>query len=175
MALDYSFTMAQAASTHPDAPVPSIVAYASKLPMQDAAADCAVAFMCLHDIDDVAGVIVELGRVLQAGGALVIAIVHPLNSAGGFDRSDPGRLPPYVIQDAYTEARHYTNVRARDGLSMTYHGIHRPLQTYTEALTNAGFAIRRLREVASDDSDNKWSRIPLFLHIVASRLSDADR
>jgi hypothetical protein len=31
--------------------------------------------------------------------------------------------------------------------------------------------IERLREQTTDDSDNKWHRIPLFLHIVASRLS----
>jgi hypothetical protein len=51
---------------------------------------------------------------------------------------------------------------------MTYHGEHRPLQSYTEALTDAGFVINRLREPTTADPRDKWHRIPLFLHIVAS-------
>jgi hypothetical protein len=94
--------------------------------------------------------------------------VHPLNSAGDFDTAAADPKPPYIIRDSYTEARHYTNLRRRDGLSMTYHGVHRPLQTYTEALADAGLVIERLRERATDDPENKWYRIPLFLHIVAS-------
>ena len=168
LAIDRSPTMIRSAATHPEEPVPAVVADAADLPLPDDAADCAVAFMSLHDIDDVVPAIAEIGRVLAVGGKLVMAIVHPLNSAGDFDRETAGPNPPYIIPDSYTEARHYTNIRTRDGLSMTYHGIHRPLQTYTEALAEAGFAIERLREQGSDDPENKWSRIPLFLHIVAT-------
>jgi SAM-dependent methyltransferase len=170
LAIDRSMTMSRSAATHPEEPVPAVVADAVNLPLPDAVADCAVAFMCLHDIDDVVPAIAEIGRILAIGGKLVIAIVHPLNSAGSFDQSAPGQKPPFVIKDAYTEPRHYTNTRVRDGLSMTYHGIHRPLQVYTEALADAGLVIERLREQTTDDPGNKWSRIPLFLHIVASRV-----
>jgi SAM-dependent methyltransferase len=169
LAVDRSLTMTRSAATHPDEPVPAVVADAANLPLPDAAADCAVAFMSLHDIDDVVPAIAEAGRVLEPGGKLVMAIVHPLNSAGDFDREAVGPEPPYIIRDAYTEPRHYATTRTRDGLSMTYHGIHRPLQAYTEALTDAGLVIERLREHSSDDPDDKWHRIPLFLHIVASR------
>src|SRR3954447_311856 len=171
LAIDRSLTMTQSAATHPQEPVPAVVADAVNLPVPDAAADCAVAFMSLHDIDNVVPAIAEIGRILSVGGKLVLAIVHPLNSAGYFDRDAPRLKPPYIIRDAYTEARHYTTTRTRDGLSMTYHGIHRPLHTYTEALADAGLVIERLREQTTDDSDNKRHRIPLFLHIVASRLS----
>jgi SAM-dependent methyltransferase len=167
LAIDRSLTMSRSAATHPEEPVPAVVADAVNLPLPDATADCAVAFMCLHDIDNVVSAIAEIGRILTAGGKLVIAIVHPLNSAGSFDQD--GAKPPYVIRDAYTKARSYTTTRTRDGLSMTYHGIHRPLQVYTEALADAGLVIERLREHTTDDPDDKWSRIPLFLHIVASR------
>lgn len=112
MAIDYSFAMTQAASTHPEAPVPAFVADAGKLPFRDAAADCAVAFMCLHDIDNVVAAIAEMSRILQPGGKLVFAIVHPLNSAGDFERGDASAAPPYVIQDAYTEARGTTPMSA---------------------------------------------------------------
>ncbi|WP_166678043.1 class I SAM-dependent methyltransferase [Kribbella kalugense] len=163
LAIDRSLTMSRSAATHPEVPVPAVVANAVNLPLPDATADCAVAFMSLHDIDNVEMAIAEIGRVLAVGGKLVMAIVHPLNSAGAFDQAR------YVIRDSYTEARNYTTTRTREGLSMTYHGIHRPLQVYTEALADAGLVIERLREHASDDPDDKWSRIPLFMHIVASR------
>ncbi|NIK59611.1 class I SAM-dependent methyltransferase [Kribbella shirazensis] len=167
LAIDRSPTMTRSAATYPGQPVPAVVADAVHLPLPDAAADCAVAFMCLHDIDDVVPAIAEIGRILAPGGKLVLAIVHPLNSAGDFDRDAPQL--PYVIRDAYTQPRHYATTRTRDGLSMTYHGIHRPLHTYTEALADAGLVIERLREHSSDDPDDKWYRIPLFMHIVASR------
>lgn len=170
LAVDYSLTMSRAAASHPEVPVPAVVADARNLPLPNAVADCAVAFMSLHDIDDVEVAIAEIGRILAPGGVLVLAIVHPLNSAGGFDRRNAGKKPSYLIRDSYTQTRHYTQVRTRDGVSMTYHGIHRPLQAYTDALANAGLVIKQLRESATEDPDNKWSRIPLFLHIVAARL-----
>lgn len=169
LAIDRSWTMSQSAAAHPEEPVPAVVADAVNLPVADAAADCAVAFMSLHDIDNVVPAIAEISRILAVGGKLVMAIVHPLNSAGSFDRDAADSNPPYIIRDAYTEARHYITTRTRDGLSMTYHGIHRPLQVYTEALADAGLVIERLREHTADDPGDKWHRIPLFLHIVAVR------
>jgi ubiquinone/menaquinone biosynthesis C-methylase UbiE len=169
LALDHSFTMVHSAATHAGEPVPTAVADAARLPLPDAAADCVVAFMSLQDIDNVTAAIAEIGRVLATGGRLVMAIVHPVNSAGSFDRTAAGANPPFVIEGAYTQARHYTTTRTRDGLSMTYHGIHRPLNTYTHALSSAGLVIEQLREQTTDDADDKWHRIPLFLHIVASQ------
>ena len=124
--------------------------------------------MCLHDMDDLAAVLTEASRVLQVGGHLVLALVHPLNSAGAFDRTDSSSMPAYVIHDAYTEERHYTDVRTRNGLSMTYNGIHRPLHAYTTALSSAGFSIQQLREISSDEPDNKWLRVPLFCTLSPS-------
>jgi hypothetical protein len=117
----------------------------------------------------------EIARILTVGGHLVMAIVHPINSAGHFsgDRDDATR--PFVIDEAYTQSKHYVSTRASEGLTMTYHGEHRPLQAYTEALSDAGFVINRLREQTSADTRDKWHRIPLFLHIVASLQLPKDR
>jgi hypothetical protein len=60
---------------------------------------------------------------------------------------------------------------SRDGLTMTFNAEHRPLQAYTEALAAAGLVIERLREPTNDDPAKPWCRIPLFLHIVAVKLS----
>ena len=57
---------------------------AAKLPLADSSADCAVAFMCLQDIDDMPGAIREIARVLEDGRQLALAIVHPCISRQGF-------------------------------------------------------------------------------------------
>ena len=48
------------------------------------------------------------------------------------------------------------------------------MQDYFRAVTEAGFLIERIGEVGADDPADKWSRVPLFLHIRA-RLDDPVR
>jgi hypothetical protein len=126
--------------------------------------------MCLQDIDDMPAAIKEIGRILSVGGHLVLAIVHPINSAGHFSGDKDDATRPFVIDESYTQPKRYVTARARENLTMTYHGEHRPLQAYTDALTGAGFVIDQLREPTSTDPQDKWHRIPLFLHILASLL-----
>jgi SAM-dependent methyltransferase len=170
LAVDLSLTMTSAAASHPTDPVPAVVADATSLPLRAGAADCAVAFMSLHDIDDMPAAVAESARILAIGGHLVMAIVHPINTAGQFVgvKGDPDR--PFVISGSYLHPLRYVETFARDdGLNMTFHGEHRPIQAYTEALAEAGFVIERLREVTDPDPERAWQRIPLFLSIVAVR------
>ena len=168
LAVDLSLAMTRAAATHPAAPVPAVVADAARLPLATGAADCAVAFMSLHDLEPLPTAIREVARVLAVGGRLVIAIVHPLNSAGRFtgDKADADR--PFVIEGSYLQPERYVDTFDRGGLTMTFHGEHRPLQTYTEALADAGFVIEGLREPTSPEPASPWRRVPLFLNIVAA-------
>jgi SAM-dependent methyltransferase len=168
LAVDLSLTMTRAAATHSEDPVPAVVADATRLPLASGAADCAVAFMSLHDIDDMPAAIREIARILAAGGRLIIAIVHPINSAGHFtgDKADTGR--PFVIEGSYLQPERYVDTVASDGLTVTFHGEHRPLQAYTEALADAGLVIERLREPTNPDPAKPWQRVPLFLNIVAA-------
>jgi len=168
LAVDRSPAMSRAAAAHPVQPVPAIVADATELPLATGTADCAVAFMSLHDIDHMPAALREIARILTVGGHLVMAIVHPINSAGHFPGDNDDATRPFVIDESYTQPKHYTTTRARQGRTMTYHGVHRPLQAYTEALADAGFVINQLREPTSTDTRDKWHRIPLFLHILAS-------
>ncbi len=171
LAIDRSFAMSHSAAKHSVDPVPAIVADAASLPLPAGIADCAVAFMCLQDIDNMPAAVQEIARILTVGGQLAMAIVHPINSAGHFpgDTADASR--PFVIDESYTQPKQYVTTRVREGQTMTYHGEHRSLQAYTEALTDAGFVINRLREPTSNDPQDKWHRIPLFLHILASKYS----
>lgn len=168
LATDLSLAMSRAAAAHPADPVPAVVADAARLPLAGASADCAVAFMSLHDIDHMPAAVREIARVLTVGGRLVMAIVHPINSAGQFagDKADVDR--PFVIGGSYLQPRRYVDTVTHESLTVTFHGEHRPLQAYTEALADAGFVLERLREPTDLDPAKPWRRIPLFLNIVAT-------
>jgi SAM-dependent methyltransferase len=151
-----------------------LVADAAHLPFGEGAADLAVAFMSLHDVDDMAAAVREIARVLDAGGVLCAAIVHPINSAGQFEGPAPDAR--FVIEGSYMEPHRYRDAIERSGLPMTFSSMHRPLQAYTNALASAGFTIDVLREVTVDDTMGSdviehlgWRRLPLFLDLRARK------
>ena len=141
------------------------VADAAKLPFDDAAFDRVVSFMCLHDVDDLDGAVSEIARVLEPGGVASIAVVHPINSAGRFEKH--GR---FVIRGSYLASFRYTDEVERDGLAMTFESQHRPISAYFDALGKAGLVVDALREPATESHDS-WSRLPLFLHLRARKLA----
>jgi len=149
------------------------IADAAALPLDDASADLVVAFMSLHDIDAMEAVLRDIARVLQPGGRLCFAIVHPINSAGRFER--PAADAPFVIAGDYLRPFRYADTVERDGLAMTFHSQHRPLEAYCGALAAAGLLIESLREPGvpdhglSSDASRRWQRLPLFLHVRALR------
>jgi len=57
----------------------------------------------------------------------------------------------------------------RDGLAMTFHGEHRPLSAYFSVLRGSGFVVEDIREVTVEAPTDRWSRIPMFLHLSAVR------
>jgi SAM-dependent methyltransferase len=87
---------------------------AAALPFADACADLAVAFMSLQDVDEPDTAIEEIARVLETGGCLCIAIVHPLNSAGQFESEEPDS--PFVVRDSYLDPFRYRDTIERDDL-----------------------------------------------------------
>jgi ubiquinone/menaquinone biosynthesis C-methylase UbiE len=147
------------------------LANAAKLPIDDQSADLAIAFMSMQDIDDLRSAVSEAARILRPGGRLVMAIVHPINSAGQF--VDESADSEFIISDRYLGERRYSDTFARDGLEMTFHSQHRPLETYSRALEKAGFLMEAIREHPVPDSEaqsersKRWQRVPLFLHIRA--------
>jgi ubiquinone/menaquinone biosynthesis C-methylase UbiE len=165
--------LARLAATH-DEPQTVLVADAAALPVTNACADQAVAFMSLQDIDDLDGAVREAGRVLRRGGQLSLAILHPLSTAGGF--VDETFDSPFIITDPYPRPRQFVDSVERDGLAMEFHSMHRPLDAYTRALQHGGFVIDVLHESVPDDEYvrehprlQRQTRIPWYLHIRALR------
>ena len=170
--VDGSQTMVAAArEADPDTEV--LVADAAKLPFDDGAFDCVIAFMSLQDVDDHVGAIGEVARVLEAGGRLCMAIVHPLNSAGEFAGTESDS--PFIVTGSYLEPSAYADTVERDGFGLTFVSRHRPIESYTDAIADSGLLIERIRESAfpanavSSESSRKWLRIPLFLHVRAAK------
>ena len=149
------------------------LANATALPLDDASADLAVAFMSLHDIDAMPLAVREIARILEPGGRLCFAIVHPINSAGRFEASSADAS--FVIKGDYLATFGYSDAVERDGLSMIFHSEHRPIETYFRALEEAGLLVEALREpkvpddALTSESGRRWQRVPLFLHLRARR------
>ena len=171
--IDASPSMAALARGHAD-PLPACVADGTALPFPDETFDLVVAYMCLHDIDDLPGATAEIGRVLARGGRLCAAIVHPLNSAGRFQGREPEA--PFVIAGSYADAHPVADTVARDEYQLTFHSEHRPLEAYSRALESAGLLTEAIREARlsaeaaeREPEQRRWARIPLFLHLRAVR------
>lgn len=143
------------------------------LPMDDASADLAIAFMSLHDIEEMDLAVNEIARILEPGGKLCFAIVHPINSAGKFERRAADA--PFVIKGNYLRPFYYSDTIQRDGLTVKVHSKHRPIEAYFVALEAAGLLVEALREThipdnsLTDEASRRWQRLPLFLHVRARR------
>jgi ubiquinone/menaquinone biosynthesis C-methylase UbiE len=163
--VDSSETMV-AAARNADPGGEYVVADAAALPFPDGHADLVVAFMSLMDVDDMADAVREAARVLEPGGRLVLAVVHPINSGHELEREHPE--DHLVLVRDYFDRRRYTDVIERAGLRMTFESRHWTLQDYFDAILGAGFRVEALREVG-DPEHPRWSRYPLFLHVRAAR------
>jgi SAM-dependent methyltransferase len=164
--VELSPALAFAATSHPKAAGEVVLADATSLPIPDGVAGCVIAFMSLQDIDRFELAVAEAHRVLFPEGCFILAITHPLNTAGTFGAATLERDRPYVVQDWF-KRRILVREAERNGLSMTFELEHRPLQAYTDALFAAGFLIDQIQELGEPDPQDKWSRIPLFLHMRA--------
>jgi ubiquinone/menaquinone biosynthesis C-methylase UbiE len=170
LAVDQSPTMV-AAAREADRELEVAQADAAQLPLEDAAADLVIAFMSLMNAEDLDGVVREAGRVLERGGRLCFAIVHPVNTAGRFISEEPDA--PFVVRDSYFEHVDVETHVEKSGLTMTFLDRHRPLQDYSRALEDAGFLIEAIREIPNTEdppeleAQLRWRRIPLFLDVRA--------
>lgn len=129
---DAAFAMVKAAAGVPGG-CAGVVADAVRLPLRDRCADLVIAFMCLHDFDDMRAAVAEAARVLAPGGRLAVALLHPVVTA---------RLAGTYA----AECRYSVATPEKGGLAMTYEGLHRPLTAYTAAMAASGLVIEAIRE-----------------------------
>jgi SAM-dependent methyltransferase len=144
---------------------------AAALPFPDRSFDLVLAFMSLHDMDDLPKVVAEAARVLVPHGRFCFAVEHPFQKAGGWvDADDPAS--PFVVDRAYLAERRSAAVVDRDGVRMEFVSADRPLDAYGRALAAAGLLVEAVREPVPDEElvrerprMAKWRRIPIFLHV----------
>jgi molybdopterin-guanine dinucleotide biosynthesis protein A/SAM-dependent methyltransferase len=155
--IDTSPTLAEAARTA-EPPTQVLVADAAEVPLDDGVADLVLAFMSLMNVDDLDAVVAEAARLLEPGGRLCFAVVHPAKSVAD-------------ARGAYFQQAPYTTTSERGGRSMRFHEMHHPLEAFTRALERAGLLIETLREPVPDDEHvaahpemERWRREPCFLH-----------
>jgi ubiquinone/menaquinone biosynthesis C-methylase UbiE len=149
------------------------IAPGTDLPFEDARFDLVMAYNVLMDVQDVAATLTEIRRVLRPAGVVVISISHPLSDHGRFATTEAAA--PFVIQDDYFGCKWIEGTEERNGLRMQFAGWSLPLEAYTTALEDAGFAITSLREPVPETGDQwrhlrRWTRIPLFLWLKARPL-----
>jgi SAM-dependent methyltransferase len=154
-----------------DMSLPVSFADAARLPIRDGAADLVVAFMSLLDVDDYVEAIAEVGRILAPSGCFCFAIVHPIAESGRF-----GDDETFTMTRSYGEVWRYPDHLSRDGVEMTFHSEHRPIEAHSRALEAAGLTSEAIREpipsegeVLSAPHEARWRRVPNFL-MVRSRL-----
>jgi SAM-dependent methyltransferase len=148
----------------------AVVADATGLPFDDGAFDLVVAYMSLMNMDDLDGAVREIGRVLEPGGRLCAADIHPFN-VGEFVGDD------YVITGSYLEPATKVFESDRDGIRVTFHDHAIPLERYSRAFEAAGLALEALREPQPPDAflaarpvAARRRRFPLLLHMRMVKL-----
>ena len=119
LGIDASRAMVAAAASVPGAAGRVAAGDPAALPVAGAAADCAVAFMSLQDIDHMEQAVAEAARVLVPGGRLVIAVTHPANTAGKFAPGPDEAARPFVVHGSWFERRALADTCKRDGYTMT--------------------------------------------------------
>jgi SAM-dependent methyltransferase len=146
----------------------AVVADAADLPFEDGAFDLVVAYMSVMNLDDPEAAVREAARVLDRGGRLCIAVVHPIDGAGAFEGDD------FVIAGSYFEPDPKVWVSDRDGIQITFYDRALPLERLVPAHEEAGLLIEAIHEPQPSDDfvrahplSERRRRVPLFLHLRA--------
>jgi SAM-dependent methyltransferase len=106
----------------------------SPLPFADGAFDDVIASLVLHYLEDWAGPLAELRRVLTSGGRLIVSVDHPIV----FKLVNPSA--------DYFATRKWSFEWTFGGHTALMSFWHRPLHAMTDAFTTAGFRISVIGE-----------------------------
>lgn len=166
--VDASERMVEFARQHHEA----VVADAAELPFADRSFALVIAYMSLMNFDDLRRTVAEIARVLDRGGSLCAAVLHPLAAAGSW--ADPSEAESTFVVDEYFSGPTKTWQSDRGDVRVTFYDRPIPLSRYADALESAGLLIQTLREpVPSDEFVQQWPRwararrVPIYLHFRA--------
>jgi ubiquinone/menaquinone biosynthesis C-methylase UbiE len=112
------------------------------LPFPDDTFDDVIAALVLHYLEDWAGPLAELRRVLKPGGRLIVAVDHPFVTV--LSDFEAGRKASYFGVSKRTEE---WTIGDQTALMSFW---HRPMHAMAEAFTAAGFRISVISEPEPD-------------------------
>ncbi len=147
------------------------------LPIENSTQDLVVCNHLLNDLPDPQGPIREFARILSPGGRIVILMLHPCFYN---DRSTRASSGNDELASSYFTQRKVSQQFDVDGIISPAEvtSWHRPLEFYSQALSNAGFYLTSLSEPHPTpeqvESDPWWADHfprPLFLLLVAQKHS----
>jgi SAM-dependent methyltransferase len=141
------------------------------LPFAQDCFDLAVAYNSLQVVADMAGTVREAARVLVPGGHFCVVVSHPLADVGRFVDDTPNAA--FAIREDYFLNRRVEDKVERDNLEMTFRGWTYSLEDYAIAFERAGFLIEAMREPKPREAPGRyerWSRVPMFLFIRATKV-----
>ncbi len=159
----------QARSRHGNTGEFSVADLREGLPFHADAFDLVVCQLALDHIADWDPVAAEFGRVLEAGGSVVLSLDHPFTTYFVIDHE-----PPDVGNARAKEADYYQIERfVKDWGDVSMPVYRRPLREVVRPLFAAGFSLTDLREPLPEvDNENLnyfAERTPRFL-VVCARL-----
>lgn len=150
--------------------------------LEDGAFDLVVCNMALMDIENAAGAIQEVARVLRPGGRFVASLSHPC-----FDKVDTsGWTIEYIypLTTIWRKISRYREIAAADlpwelvpGQTVMTRAYHRPLSWYFRALRAATLVVAALEEpepteeLASSRQGPWIAEIPLHVVLEAWKIS----
>lgn len=130
--------------------------------------DKAVFMFSIQDIDNHREAIKNAAQLLNKGGSLVLFMIHPafrIPRQSGWG-TDAGRKLTYRRMDRYKGEVTIPLPQRTGDTQTTSFFYHRPLQSYADALKDAGFVITDLKEIYSGTKGAE-TEFPHFLLIRA--------
>lgn len=137
----------------------------------DASFDAVLCSMMLMDVEDLAGTLREIVRVLAPGGRVLVSMLHPCfdgNHEHGIGRQGQGETREVVVKN-YFEPREWEAPLPNGTTSVIWR--HRTLSEYVKAFLAAGLTIADMHEPRATEAEaaafrslTMIRRIPLFLY-----------
>jgi SAM-dependent methyltransferase len=150
---------------------------ATGLPFRSASFDAAVACLVFEHIDDAAGALAEVARVLEPGGRFLFFLNHPLLQTPG-----SGWIDDRILEEQYWRIGPYLTVdRTLEEVDKNIFipFVHRPLSHYLNAMAGAGLVLVQMEEPAPPEGFlarageyAAAATIPRLLLLVARRRPD---